>query len=261
MIPFKGRAVRLNDYDLPRIAARIGCGEDEIHAVLDVEAAGGGFDAQGRPKMLFEPHKFWKELGPGTKRTRAVALGLAYPTWGEKDYPKESYTRLNAAIAIDREAALRSASWGLGQIMGSNYEAAGFLSVTAMVDAFCDSEAAQLEGMVSFIKVNRLDDELRTHNWPAFARGYNGPRYAEHNYDRRLAAAYSKWARIRDTPWAPGPTVARPIVATLPPLERPPKPVDPAPALYRPRPPAPVQPASAGFSLPDWLRALFGRPT
>jgi hypothetical protein len=36
-----------------------------------------------------------------------------------------SYPRLAQAIAIDRPAALRSASWGLGQIMGFNHELAG----------------------------------------------------------------------------------------------------------------------------------------
>ena len=39
---FHGKAKRLDDVDLPRVAARIGVGEDEIHAVLDVETAGSG---------------------------------------------------------------------------------------------------------------------------------------------------------------------------------------------------------------------------
>ena len=55
---FRGKAKRLDDIDLPRIGARIGVGEDEMHAILDVEAAGSGFDAQDRIKMLFEPHVF-----------------------------------------------------------------------------------------------------------------------------------------------------------------------------------------------------------
>lgn len=41
-LSFKGRAKRLDDVDLPRIGHQIGVGEDEIHAFMDVEAAGSG---------------------------------------------------------------------------------------------------------------------------------------------------------------------------------------------------------------------------
>lgn len=200
---FNGPQHRLVDTDLPRIGALIGCGEDEIHAFLDVETRGGGYDRQGRPKMLFEPHKFYGHTS-GKARARAVAAGLAYPNWGEKPYPADSYPRLLAATEIDAEAALKSASWGIGQVLGENHVAAGYDTVEAMVRGFVDlGEAEQLEAAVRFIKANRLDDELRTHNFAAFARGYNGPLYAEHGYHLKLAAAFKKWAAIRDTPWSP----------------------------------------------------------
>ncbi len=54
--------------------------------------------------------------------------------------------------------------------------------------------------MIRFIKANHLDDEIRAHNWAAFARGYNGAAYAKNAYDKKLAAAFAKWARIPDTP-------------------------------------------------------------
>lgn len=100
---FKGAARRLTDLDLPRLGARIGVGEDEIHAFLDVETSGHGFDAQGRPIILFEPHVFFRNLS-GTARAQAVAAGLAYVRWGEKPYPRDSYPRLKAACAIDETA-------------------------------------------------------------------------------------------------------------------------------------------------------------
>ncbi|MCJ8140230.1 N-acetylmuramidase family protein [Falsirhodobacter halotolerans] len=194
---FQGRAVRLNDYDLPEIGALIGVGEDEIRAVIEVETAGGGFDAKGRPRMLFEPHVFWREL-PEAKRRGAERAGLAYPKWGEKPYPRDSYPRLVMAMMLDPVAALRSCSWGLGQIMGFNHKAAGYPTAQAMVAAFMDSEPAQLEAMVRFIQSEGLDDELRRHDWSAFARGYNGAGYARHGYHTRLAAAYAKWAKVPD---------------------------------------------------------------
>jgi N-acetylmuramidase len=196
---FKGKAKRIEDIDLPLIGAEIGVGEDEVHAILDVESAGSGFDKQGRPKMLFEPHIFWRELGPGEKRDKAAKAGLAYGQW-KRNYPPDSYARLEKAMAIDENAALRSASWGLGQILGLNSTAAGYPSARAMVEAFMDDEDAHLRAMIRFIKAHGLDDELRRHDWKGFARGYNGAGFAKNGYDRKLAQAFAKWQRIKDTP-------------------------------------------------------------
>ncbi|MDB6454837.1 N-acetylmuramidase domain-containing protein [Falsirhodobacter sp. 20TX0035] len=200
MIPagFKGRAVRLTDIDVARCGRLIGTGEDEIRAVIEVETAGGGFDWQGRPRMLFEPHVFWRELGAGPKRMAAEEQGLAYPKWKAGSYPSDSYPRLAQAMRLDPNAALRSCSWGLGQIMGFNHKAAGYASAGDLVVAFCDSEKAGLEAMIRFIQSEGLDDELRRHDWSGFARGYNGAGYATHGYHIRLAAAFAKWQRIPD---------------------------------------------------------------
>jgi len=196
---FIGKAKRLCDVDLPRLGATIGVGEDEIHAVLDVEARGKGFDAKGRPVMLFEPHIFYRELS-GKEREQAVAQGLAYPKW-RRNYPRDSYPRLIRAMGINQEAALRSASWGLGQIMGFNCSLCGYSSAGAMVAAFIEGEDIQLEAMIKFIVSAGLDDELQRHDWRGFARGYNGSGYARHGYHTRLQRAYEKWARIADTAW------------------------------------------------------------
>ena len=203
---FKGKAKRLDDIDLPYLGSQIGVGEDEIHAVLDVETAGGGFDSEGRPKMLFEPHIFYKRLS-GTQLADAVRLGLAYKSWGSKPYPKNSYDRLAAAMAINKTEALNSASWWLGQIMGFNHAAAGYVSAEAMVNDFLDDEETHLAAMVKFITTNGLDDELRSHDWAGFARGYNGSQYAKHGYHTKLEAAFKKWSRIEDTPFDAAPIV------------------------------------------------------
>jgi len=197
---FKGKAKRLEDIDLPMIGREIGVGEDEIHAVLDVEAGGSGFDAQGRPKMLFEPHIFWRELGPGKLREEAAAQGLAYARWKPGAYPKDSYPRLQKATAIHYDAALRSASWGLGQVMGFNCQAAGYATAHDMVQAFMEDEEYHLRAMIKFIVTNGLDDELRRHDWKGFARGYNGAGFAKNGYDRKLAQSFAKWQKIKDTP-------------------------------------------------------------
>lgn len=222
---YRGASRKIGDLDLPRIGHRIGVGEDEIHALIEVEAAGSGFDSQGRVKALYEPHIAYKYSSGGT-RQMLVSAGLAYPNW-KRDYPKDSYSRILQAAEIDQTVALKATSWGLGQIMGFNHRDAGYVSPEAMVAAFADSEAAQLEAMIDFIIANKLDDELRRHDWRGFARGYNGEGYEANGYHIKLAASYLKWSRIKDTPWTPG-QAPQPAPAPLPP---PPdiEPVTPAP--------------------------------
>ncbi|TCK28187.1 putative peptidoglycan binding protein [Ancylobacter aquaticus] len=218
---FTGRAERLDDIDLPRIASRIGVGEDELHALIEVETKGGGFDSRGRPRILFEPHVFYRCLS-GAKRDKAVAQGLAYAKWGQKPYGKESeqYPRLVRAMAIDETAALKACSWGLPQILGENHAMIGFSSVQDMVRAFLDDEEAHLEAMVAFIRAAKIDDDLRriaalnrpstAEDWREVARPYNGPKYAKHGYHTRLAKAHVKWRGIRDTAWSAPLPPARP---------------------------------------------------
>lgn len=213
---FKGRAKPIDDIDLPKLGALIGVGEDELHAFIEVETKGTGFDPQGRPRILFERHKFWKYL-PAAKRKQAEKLGLAAKVPGGYGKESEQYAKLKQAMAIDERAALFSCSWGLGQIMGFNYELTGYTSVEDMILDFMDDEEHQLAAAVKFIVNTKLDDELRTHNWAGFAKGYNGDNYKINKYDERLADAYAKWKRIKDTPLTLAPEP--PPIQTPPPPE------------------------------------------
>lgn len=189
---FRGPAVRLTAADIDLIAREAGIEAAALRAVMKIESAGSGYDSSGRPKILFEPHIFHKLLPDGLRAT-AVAAGVAYARWGEQPYPKGSdaqYTRLSVALGIDRDAALKSASWGLGQVMGSNHRLAGYDDVAQMVLACMDSEASQLRMQIAFIKNAGLLDEIQRHDWAGFARGYNGPAYAKNAYDTKLAEAY-----------------------------------------------------------------------
>lgn len=207
---FKGRAKRLDDIDLPKLGARLGVGEDHIHMFLDVETNGSGFLKNGEVKKLFERHKFHKELkgGDPAKLKRAINAGLANPRAGGYGPESAQRAKIEKAMAIDETAALRSTSWGLGQVMGFNHKAAGYPTVQAMVKAFMDDEEAQLEGSVNFILNNRLDDELRKckpgdpESCRAFASGYNGSGYRRNNYHVKMADALLKWSRIKDTPYS-----------------------------------------------------------
>jgi len=78
-----------------------------------------------------------------------------------------------------------------------------------------EDEENHLEAMVQFLITNHIDDDLRAHRWDVVARVYNGPGYAEHGYHTRLAQAYAKWSKIRDTPWKPE-TESKPVPLPLP---------------------------------------------
>jgi hypothetical protein len=193
MLEFQGAARPRSASALQRAADQLGCDVATVEALLDVEAAGFGFDHAGRPKMLFEPHIFWQNLS-GAERDAAVQAGLAYPAWRPGDYPPDSYPRLYKAMQINEDAALNSCSWGLPQILGENHAPAGYPTPHDMVGAFCDGEDEQIAAMVRFICARNLHGTLQARNWAAFARGYNGPAYARNNYDRKLAVAYAKYA-------------------------------------------------------------------
>lgn len=224
---FKGPAKQLEDLDLPRIAHAIGAGEDEVHMLMDVESAGDGFDSQGRPKLLFEPHIMFKELTKrGDKKALDAAIkeGVAYKVWKTKPYPKDSYPNLLKAMKINPEAALMSASWGAEQMMGFNYKTAGYANVFDMVNAHCDDEENHIQSMINFCVANNLADdlkrlaELKRPTTPAdtapIARVYNGSAYAENNYHTKLATAHNKWRKIPDTPWNPDAPATAPIILT-----------------------------------------------
>lgn len=173
-------------------AAKIGCEVEVVMAVAAVESRGGGFDPEGFPKTLFEGHWFHKLTGGRFSQTHPT---LSFPRWTRQHYGRnwqQEKARLQQAIALDRNAALMSASWGMFQIMGFNHVKAGYNTVQEFVNAMCASENTQLEAFTNFIINTGLGDEMRDKRWADFARLYNGPSYAQNKYDTKLAAEYSK---------------------------------------------------------------------
>lgn len=257
---FNGPARPLSGEDITLIAGYLGCHVAAVHAVLKVEAAGKGFDSKGRPKMLFEPHVFWRELGKGAKRDAAAKAGLAYAKWKPGAYPADSYPRLAKAMVIDERAALRSASWGLGQVMGFNHSAAGFPSVQEMVRAMTISEGAQLYTMARFIVTNALHRHLKVRDWEAFAKGYNGSGYRKNGYHTKLKTAYDK--RPASEKVTPPPTTAAELEMLAGVLPK--RPVEPTPTPPPVPPvviPAPFDPLPEPVQRPsDWPESETAGP-
>ena len=192
MREFTGNPAPLEDADFERAAKALGCAVAAIRAVGDVES-GGGFLADGRPKILFERHVFSRQT---SRHFDAAHPDIANPAPGGYLGGPAEYVRLARAIACDRAAALRSASWGAFQIMGFNHKAAGFDDVEAFVQAMVSGSGAQLDAFVRFIQSAGLGDAIVRRDWPGFARGYNGPDHARNDYAARLAAAFARHDQV-----------------------------------------------------------------
>lgn len=191
-------------------AEDLGCDVAAVKAVAQVESAGGGFFNDGRPKILYERHWFRKFTDGQFDATNASVSGKR----GGYKRGAAEYTRLEEAIGLDREAALKSASWGKFQVMGFNHAVCGFDDVEDFVAAMVESEDRHLQAFISFVESNGLDAHLRSLNWAKFARGYNGPAYRENKYDTKMANAYAKFAR-QDRPTAVADATAAFTVATV----------------------------------------------
>ena len=170
-----------------------------VDADMIVESGGYGFDAHNRPKILFEGHLFYKNISTNKVLLDQVLKNqknnICYKTWGERGnaYNIDQYTRLEEAISYDKHSALLSASWGLGQIMGSNFKACAYKTVEDFVSDMYFSEKKQLIAMFNFIKASpKMFNALKTKDWATFASSYNGSGYKANKYDTKLADAYAK---------------------------------------------------------------------
>ena len=200
----------LSARDFADAAAALGCDVAAVRAVVEVESGGGWFadvrasileldgpggflDGPNLPKILFEAHHFSRLTGG---RFDAAHPRISAPGWDRSLYigGEREYERLHQALQLDAEAALKSASWGMFQIMGFNHALCGYPKVERFVDAMKRSAAEHLAAFVVFVIRCGLADELRRADWAGFARGYNGPGYRQNRYDEKLAAAYARHA-------------------------------------------------------------------
>jgi hypothetical protein len=191
MTSFTGAAEPLTRKGFLAVVNDLGVKVPELMAVLAVESKSCGFLADRRPKILFERHWFHKFTGG---RFSAQHPDISNPQPGGYAGDAQEYPRLEKALKLDRAAALRSTSWGAGQIMGFNHEAAGAADVDSLVASMQASEDAQLVSVANFLKTNRLVRYLKSHDWASLARAYNGSAYAKNKYDVRLAGAYQQYA-------------------------------------------------------------------
>ena len=178
-----------------------------VKAVNAVESRGRGFLLDGRPKILFEGHIFWRQLEkrniPPAKYVNEETKNVLYKKWTRAYYSGGAgeYDRLERAAVISSEpqfraAAYSSASWGAFQIMGYHYKSLGYPNVEDFVSKMNEHEREHLGAFGKYLETNHLIRHLQSKNWASFARGYNGPAYATNKYDIKLKNAYERFLNI-----------------------------------------------------------------
>ncbi len=193
---FEGTGKPLTDAGMREATDSLSLDLPTLWAVIRVETSGAGYFKNRQPKILYERHIFHARTNG---RFDAQAPGVSNSKAGGYTGGASEYQRLAQAVALERKAALESASWGLGQVMGFNASSAGFANVEDLVRAMCESEDRQFGAMLAFIDHEGLAGFLQAQDWRKFARRYNGPAFEKNKYDVKLKDAHAEFT-ARGTP-------------------------------------------------------------
>lgn len=180
-------AAAVSQDEMQAMADRLGCSVKQLKAVAIVESAGGGFDANGRPKMLYERHLFHRFTDG-----RYSPSPFSQPAGG--GYSESSWGKLGMACAKDPDAAFAACSWGKFQVLGSHWSKLSYASPFALAHSCVGSEAAHYELLCRYVTTFGLKEELRAlsadpETCRGFAAGYNGPKYRVFDYHNKMARA------------------------------------------------------------------------
>lgn len=195
--------LRLTEDDYREVAEMLGVETAAIKAVVDIEAGKQhqGFFAPGKPLVNFDLSMFRQHARRNginlSRYSRTHAVVFSSPNarrYGSTQAAQQE--RLRTARTIDNKTAVQGTFWGMFQIGGFNWKICGCESIDEFVERMSRSERDQLELFAEFIKNSGLLPALKSKNWAAFARRYNGASYASRGYHTRMAAAYARHKKL-----------------------------------------------------------------
>lgn len=194
---------KLTDARIAEIARENGIHPAALLAVKLIESGTkSGFLDSGKPQILFEGQVFYKYLKANVKSLDMNKLcaqypNIVYPKWDRSKYfgGEKEWTRLEQARKINMKYANYAASWGMFQVMGFNYKTCGCKSIDEFVEKMCTSQEQQLLLALNFLKNSNLMVPLQKRQWATFAKGYNGPGFAQNKYHIKLQAAYNNYLK------------------------------------------------------------------
>lgn len=169
-----------------------------MKAIIEVESSSSGFYSKkeeftGKCRVRFEPDWFVKFA---SSRPYFLPASIS-PETAKRNSQFTNRHAFERALIQSPQAAIKATSFGLGQIMGFNYQKAGYSDVLDFVHDMEESEYFQLEAMMQFIVSNRaLLVAIQQNEFELIAKLYNGKNYIQGNYHNKLKDAYN---RILDT--------------------------------------------------------------
>lgn len=184
----------LTETDFEEVAAELGVEVAAIKAVVEIEAGRTheGFFAPGKPLINFDLSMFRRFATRRGVNLSKYSKSHSVVFASSRGSQSRAHRRLEAAKSINPHAAVEGTFWGMFQIGGFNWKKCGAENIDDFVCRMSRSERDQLEMFASFISSTGLVKHLKTKNWAAFARGYNGPGYAKRSYHTRMAQAYAR---------------------------------------------------------------------
>jgi peptidoglycan/xylan/chitin deacetylase (PgdA/CDA1 family) len=172
-------------------ALELGISPSSAAAVISIESHGLAFEPNGKMIIRFEACSFYNIWGINHKNEFSDHFQCNVPndrfrlsaTDTFHDYHGNQYKEWQVfefARSLDEEAAMKSISMGLSQVMGFNYYKIGYGSVADMFSKMSNSVKAQLDGFFSALSYKDTTkgglsclDSLKTNNYVSFAGCYN----------------------------------------------------------------------------------------
>lgn len=180
MIRKKGK--ELLTEEITEIANTLKISPDVFLALIKTETKQKSFLPDGRPSIIFQGHRFWKELQK--RNIDPLPLAEKYPEIIYQNYNRKfiregekEYDRLEKAKAIHKEAAYLSTQWGMFALSGNNFKEFGFNSVNEMVHHFYKTENEQLTAFVNLLKSKQAIDDIRKSDWMAYGKKIHGKNF------------------------------------------------------------------------------------
>lgn len=178
---------RLGQQDFRNAGKKHGIDPAALHAFTDVESSGGGFSADGRAIILYEPHVFSKETGGKWDGHSIAGVSCSYPKWhppaklppGCEFHPYKldqlgRWGLLAFAAELDFDAALRAISIGAYQVLVRNHGILGYPTPWHFVVAMHAGEQAHLDAAIAYLTVHDVLDDMRKGRWREVIRAWNG---------------------------------------------------------------------------------------
>ncbi|CAH5137300.1 hypothetical protein AI2839V1_1034 [Enterobacter cloacae] len=177
--------------------------ELNIIKAFSIVKSGGrsGFNALNLPIIAYEGHIFRKYTKRKYDQTHPFLsykyVKKAGPEWQKNNIDQLSaWNTLAKAYALDAEAAIKSCSWGMFQIMGFNYESCGYKDLGTFLKDMKSNAGKQLNAFLHLCNKNSsLLSAMVNKDFYNMAFNYNGSDFGD--YDVKIRRTYESLEKGR----------------------------------------------------------------